>query len=429
MIRIPTALAALLLISLTRDGWAAEPTYSKDVAPILQAACQECHRPGGLGPFSLLTYADAKEHGAAVAAFTTARRMPPWKAASGYGEFLGERRLTEPQIDVIRRWVGAGMPEGNPADAPPARQFPEGWTLGTPDVVLDAGADYSVPARGVDIYRNFVLPLSAQEDLWIGGIEVAPGAPGVVHHVVLYLDTEGVTPALDKKQAGPGFTVFGAGAGFEPAIWLHGWAPGAAFRMLPQGTAWRIPAGANLVMQIHYHPHGHALKDRTRIGLHRAKGPVQKRVRTSVVGTEQFLIPPGDARHAVTAEAFTLADVTLLAVWPHMHQIGREMKVKATGPSGEEQPIVWIPEWDFNWQLMYTLKTPMPLPAGTGLDLRAVYDNSASNPSNPNRPPKPVRFGPQTTDEMCYCFLLYTVDEEEIEAGVTVEDDGMEIRQ
>jgi mono/diheme cytochrome c family protein len=429
MIDRRAVLAALLLVGSTRAGMAAELSYSKDVAPILQAACQECHRPGGLGPFPLMSYADAKAHGPAIRALTTARRMPPWKAAAGYGEFLGERRLSQTQIETIQRWVETGMPEGDPADLPAPIKFPEGWTLGTPDLVLDAGEAFSVPARGADIYRNFVLPFQSEEDRWITGIEVSPGAAEVVHHVVLYLDPDGVTPEMDRKQAGPGFTVYGAGAGFEPFIWLQGWAPGAAFRMLPEGTAWRVPAGAHMVMQVHYHAHGRAVKDRTRVGLHFARGPVKKRVRTSYVGTEQFQIPAGAARHPVTASAFVPRDVTVLAVWPHMHQVGREMKVSATGPEGDLKPIVWVPEWDFNWQLMYALKEPLPLPAGTQLDLLAVYDNSSGNPANPSRPPKAVRFGPQTTDEMCYCFFLYTVDEEDIAEGWAIEEDGMEIRQ
>jgi mono/diheme cytochrome c family protein len=405
------------------------PTYSREIAPILQANCQECHRPGGIGPFSLLTYGDARSRAAQLEAYTRRRIMPPWKAADGFGEFADARRLTDEEIATIARWVEAGAPEGDPEHLPPPRQFPEGWTLGTPDLVLDAGEAFEVPARGPDIYRNFVLPLHATEDLWVSAVEVAPDSSEVVHHVVLYLDPQGKSLALDKAQPGPGFTVFGVDAGFSPAVWMQGWAPGAMPRFLPEGTAWKIPARSYLVMQVHYHPHGHAVKDRTRIGLHFASGPVEKRVRVSAaLGNLNFQIPPGAARYPVSASVRLPDEISMLTVWPHMHQLGREMKVTATLPDGSVKPVVWIPEWDFHWQLMYTMKQPLKLPQGTRLELKAYYDNSAENPHNPNRPPKAVRFGPQTTDEMCFCFFLYTVDAEQLTLGLPVENDPLELR-
>jgi hypothetical protein len=325
--------------------------------------------------------------------------------------------------------VDAGAPEGDPKDLPAPRQFAEGWTLGAPDRVLDPGEPFEVPARGKDIYRNFVLPYYSQDDQWVSAVEVSPGSSEVVHHVVLYLDPQGKSPALDKAQPGPGFTVFGVDAGFSPAVWLQGWAPGATPRFLPEGTAWKLPARSYLVIQVHYHSHGQAVKDRTRIGLHFARGPIDKRVRASAaLSNLTFQIPPGAVRHGVKASVLLPADITMVSVWPHMHQLGREMKAGATLPDGRARPLVWIPEWDFNWQLMYTFKEPLKLPRGSRLDLLAAYDNSANNPNNPNRPPKRVAFGPQTTDEMCFCFFLYTVDAEHLTQGQPAENDELEIR-
>jgi mono/diheme cytochrome c family protein len=429
MNRSQLCMLALSLIAASASAQTTPVTYHRDIAPILQANCQECHRPGGIGPFSLLTYADAREHAAAIRAMTAARIMPPWKAAPGFGEFADERRLSAEQIATVTRWLEAGTPEGDPKDAPPPRQWVEGWTLGNPDLVLDAGAAFSVPATGRDIYRDFVLPFYSEEERWISAVEVAPGSSEVVHHVVLYLDPEDQARAKDAADPGPGFTVFGADAGFSPALWLYGWAPGALARRLPEGSAWRIPPHTRIVMQVHYHPHGHAVKDRTQIGLYFAKGPVDKRVRASVVGSTDFVIPAGAARHPVSAELTLPMDITLLALWPHMHQIGKEMKLTATLPDGREEPLVWLPAWDFNWQLIYTLKKPLPLPWGTQISLQALYDNSAANPFNPNRPPRTVRFGPQTTDEMCFGFFLYTLDDEHIADGLAIDDDPIEIRQ
>jgi mono/diheme cytochrome c family protein len=428
---IHLTIALVLIVAAVSAGSSADADppvpYSRDVAPILQANCQECHRPGGIGPFSLLSYEDARDRAELIRSYTQRRIMPPWKAAEGYGEFADARRLTDAQIQTIAGWVDAGMPEGDPKDLPPPRSFTEGWTLGTPDVALDAGAPYEVKARGPDVYRDFVLPFHPTEDQWISAVEVRPGNGEVVHHVVLYIDPEGQSPALDRAQPGPGFTVFGADAGFHPAVWMAGWGPGTTLRPLPAGTAWKIPAGSYLVMQVHYHSHGHAAKDLTRIGLHFAKGPIDKRVRTSYVGNSEFEIPAGDSRYEVTAGASVPRDISVLAVWPHMHQVGHDMKVGATLPDGTQAPLIWVPEWDFLWQLTYSLKNPLKLPAGSQLDLVAHYDNSTGNPNNPNRPPKTVRFGPQTTDEMCFCFFLYTVDEEHLTEARPVDDDGLEI--
>lgn len=403
-------------------------TFTRDVAPILLANCQECHRPGGLGPFSVLSYDTVKAQASLIKEYTRRRLMPPWKAADGYGEFLDQRRLTDEQIRTIGQWVDAGAPQGDPKEMPSPRQFAGSWFLGTPDLVLDAGEAYPVPADGDDIYRDFVLPFRPDQDQWISAVEVAPGSPAVVHHVALFVDLEGKSPAMDEADPGPGFTVYGTDAGFHPAVYMDAWTPGVTPRFLPEGTAWKIPAHAYLVMQIHYHLNGQEQSDRTRIGLHFARGPIEKRVRTSFVGNVLFRIPPGAGRYPVSASVRLPRDLTALAVWPHMHLIGREMKVTATLPGAIATPMVWVPQWDFHWQQVYSFKAPVKLPAGARIDLQAYYDNSENNPNNPNLPPVAVTFGPQSTDEMCFCFLRYTVDQEHLSQGIRVDDDGLEIQ-
>lgn len=428
-------LAAALLLLLARlitppaaASQAPPPvTFSRDVAPILQANCQECHRPGGIAPFSLLTYADAKPRAALIQHYTQWRIMPPWKAADGYGEFQNARRLTAEEIDTIGRWVEAGALEGDPADLPPSRPFTDGWRLGTPDVVLDAGADFPVRAGGGDFFHEFVLPFQPKEDVWVTAMEVVPGSSAVVHHVGVYIDPQGKSLALDQKSPGVGYP--GPGIGFSPSILIDFWTPGGTPRFLAPGTAWKIPANASLVMDIHYSPNGQPQADRTRIGLHFAKGPVDKRVRFSSVGNVSFKIPAGVARHAVAAGKVLPEEIHLVSGWPHMHWLGREMKITASLPGGIAEPILWVPEYDFHWQLVYVLKEPLGLAKGSRIDLIAYYDNSDANPHNPNRPPRAVGPGERTRDEMCFFFFHYTVDAEHLTQGVVVEHDGIELRE
>jgi hypothetical protein len=407
---------------------AAQPsvTYCRDVAPVLQTNCQECHRPSGIGPFPLLTYVQAKVWASLIADYTHRRVMPPWKAAPDYGEFEGERRLTDAQIQTIAAWVKAGTPEGDPKDLPPPRQFTDGWQLGTPDLVLDAGAPYPVPANQGDVYRAFVLPFHPKKDTWVTAIEVLPGARSVVHHIDLYLDPQGRSPLLDQTSPGLGFPTAGFGPDLLGEVQIDAWAAGAIARFLPPDTAWKIPANAYLVMEVHYSPTPKAVQDRTRIGLHFAKGPIDKRVRTGRIGNVNFRIPAGAAQDEVTAGATLPLDIHVLSVWPHMHLIGRELKATATLPGGIAKPLIWIPDWDVHWQLSYTYKEPQKLSWGSRMDVIAHYDNSANNPNNPNRPPQPIGFGPRTTDEMCYLYFRYTVDREHITHGQPVDKDGIE---
>jgi hypothetical protein len=397
------------------------------VAPILQANCQECHHPGGIGPFSMMTYESTKPWAVAIKNATSNRVMPPWKAAPDFGRFQNERRLTEEQIRTISAWADAGAPEGDPADLPPAREFTEGWRLGTPDLVLDAGEPFRVRATGGDFLREFVIPYDFTEDRWVTAMEVLPGSHSVVHHVGITVDLHAKSPALDQKSPGPGYPGDN-GVGFSPNILIDFWTPGGTPRFLPPGTAWKIPAKSKLVMEVHYSPNGQVHEDRTRIGLYFAKGPVDKRVRFSLVGNGNFKIPAGAKRFRLDATGTVPLDISVLSVWPHMHLLGQEAKVTATLPGGITQPMIWVPDYDFHWQIVYSYQEPLKLPRGSRIDMEAYYDNSADNPVNPNRPPRMVTNGDRTRDEMCLFFFHYTVDAEHLTQGMVVENDGLEIR-
>jgi peroxiredoxin/mono/diheme cytochrome c family protein len=388
----------------------AKVTYHRDVAPILQERCQTCHRPGQVGPFSLTSYADAKSWATEIKEFTGNRQMPPWKAEPGHGEFQDVRRMDEREIRTIAEWVDAGAPEGNPKDAPPAKEWADGWMLGKPDLVLSMPAEYHVAATGSDDFRCFVLPTNLQEDRDVIAVEVRPGNPRVVHHVLNFVDTTGQGRKLDEKDPLPGYNSGPGGIGFLPSGAIGGWAPGNMPRFMPPGMGRRLPRNSDLVIQMHYHKTGKPETDRTTIGIYFAKEPVKHQVHTFPLTNLRIDIPPGEPRHPVTQSVKLPWDATAISITPHMHLLGKEMKVTATLPDGTVKPMVWIKDWDYRWQDTYIYKEPVHLPRGTQLDLVAYYDNSSANPLNPNNPPRRVTFGEETTDEMCFAFIEYVRD-------------------
>ncbi|HEU4752526.1 MAG TPA: redoxin domain-containing protein, partial [Armatimonadota bacterium] len=342
-------------------------SYHKDVEPILQESCQSCHRPGQVAPFSLLTYADAKSWAQEIKTFTAGRQMPPWKAEPGHGDFQDPRRLSDEQIATLAKWVDAGAPEGSPKDAPPARQWADGWMLGKPDLVLSMPDDFRVDATGDDVFRCFVLQTGLTEDREVVAVEIRPGNPRVVHHVLNFIDVSGKGRALDAKDAAPGYDSGPGGIGFLPAGGVGGWAPGNLPRFLPKGVGRRLPKGSDIVMQVHYHKTGKPEVDRTSIGLYFAKEPVEKQMRTWPLTNFAIDIPPGEARHELRASMRVPVDVHLLTVTPHMHLLGREMRVTATLPDGTKQDLVLIKDWVYRWQDTYRYKEPVAIPKGSQL--------------------------------------------------------------
>lgn len=388
-----------------KDEAAAAPiTYAKHIAPILQEYCQSCHRPGQVAPFSLTTYRDAYTWRKEIAKYVQARQMPPWKPVPGYGEFKGERRLTDEQVALITQWVENGAPLGDPHDLPPPRQFNDDWAFGPPDVIVEMPEEYEIGPTGDDEYRHFVIPTNFDRDMFVQAIDIQPGNRRTVHHVIVYCDTSGTARRLDAADAGPGYKAFGW-PGFIPAGMLGGWAPGFSPQKLPEGSGYRLPKGSDIVLQIHYYRTGKPERDRTRVGLYFAKSPNPQPVGIAWLINPFFSIPAGAERHEVRAYWIAPRDVDVVAITPHMHLLGREIKVDAYTPDGKTILMIWIKDWDFKWQDTYHYKTPVRLPKGTRVEVRAYYDNSEKNPNNPSRPPKVVTWGEKTTDEMCLVFL------------------------
>ncbi len=404
----------------------AGPTFSKEVVRIVQANCQSCHHPGDIGPFSLMTYAEAYPHAADIKSMTQTRQMPPWKPAQSCGVFDSPRVLSPSDIDTLAKWADNGAPEGNRADLPPALNFEGGWALGQPDLVLNNPDPYMPPPIG-DMYRCFSMRTNTTSDQYVSAIDIKPGDRQTVHHVIAFIDTNGDSDRLVGSDGAPGYPCFG-GPGFQitniDASVLGGWAPGYRPVTLPDGVAFLLPANSRIVMQVHYHVHGPApVPDQTQIGIYYAKKKPSKLMRVLPLINDTFTIPPGDANYRVTAN-FTLPPLVNTHVWliaPHMHLLGRKIHVNATLPTGENQCLISIDDWDFNWQGMYRFKDPVAIPSLTRLSLESFYDNSSGNWRNPNNPPKPVSWGEATTDEMCIAFLGFTFDNEDIASGHLVD--------
>ena len=400
------------------------PTFSKEIVRIFQQDCQTCHHPGDVAPFSLMTYQDARPEALQIKLMVKSHQMPPWKPVPGCGDFADARVLPQDAIDLITKWVDDGAPEGNPADLPPPVDFSSGWALGQPDLVLSYPQTYTPPSSG-DIYRCFPLPTNLTSDQYVAAIDIHPGDPKTVHHAIAFIDTDGSSQKLDDADPDPGYTCFG-GPGFNitnvNALGLGGWAPGTRPVVLPDGVAMSLPAASRVVLQVHYHPHdGNPLPDRTRIGIYFAKVKPNKLLRFLPLLNQNFTIPPGASDYPVTA---SFGGVPLAAhiweIFPHMHLLGKTMRVDAT-VSGQNQCLIDIENWDFNWQGMYKYNDPVAFPAFSTLSLKATYDNSADNPRNPNSPPKAVSWGEQTTDEMCIAFLGVTIDAENLQSGQPVD--------
>jgi hypothetical protein len=395
-------------------------TYYRDVLPVLQENCQQCHRPGEVAPFSLMNYRQAVNWAQDIKEYTQNRKMPPWKPVEGPG-FHNERRLSQAQLGTLAAWVDGGTPEGNTKDAPPPRQFTKNWQLGQPDLVLTLSDDFQLGATGKDVFRCFVLPTHLAEDKYVTAVEVRPGNPRIVHHALLAIDTRGEGHKLEEAErqkqkptdlgsAGPGYSV-AMGFGFLPQGSLSGWAPGQRARYLPEGTGYFLPKGADVVMQVHYHRDGRPEKDRTTVGLYFAQKPVERRLQGLTLPGTFLRIPAGDSHFRVEGRRWVDHDCVIYTVLPHMHMLGREIKVTLTPPDGPPQTLVAIKDWDYHWQETYVFREPIHVKAGTRFDVAAYYDNSAENPHNPNTPPQIVRFGQQTTDEMCFIFFGATADQ------------------
>lgn len=391
-------------------------TFSDTIAPIVNGQCVTCHRPGEAAPFSLITYDDVRRRAKEIVEVTQSRVMPPWQATHGAGEFVGERRLSHAQIDAFRRWHADGMPKGDLSKAPAPPTFVEGWQLGTPDLILEMPVAYEVPASGPDSYRSFAIPTGLTEDRWVRAVEFRPRARKAVHHALFAYARAG---AVAKAEADRGDGKPGIG-GLSPVTWFPGfapsgdlgaWAVGATPGFLPDGLARPLPKGSDIVVQLHVHPTGRPETERARIGLYFADKAPDRAL--FALGTPGFFgltagidIPPGVKDYAIDGSLTMGIDMRIVSISAHAHYLAKEIKAVATLPDGAERTLLWIRDWDFNWQDQYFYKDPPVLPKGTRIAVRLTYDNSADNPRNPHSPPRRVQWGEESSDEMAFVQLL-----------------------
>ncbi len=400
-------------------GEKAKVTYARDIAPIVQVRCLNCHREGQAAPFTMADYEQVAKRAKQIVKVTQDRLMPPWIPAPGHAPFVGERWLTDRELELFKIWSETGRAKGEEADLPPAPKFAEGWQLGKPDLIVKMADPFEIPADGPDILQNFVIPIDIPEDKLVAAVEFHPGNKRVAHHAVLFLDDSGTARKLDKATPEPGYANFG-GPGFLPSGALGGWSVGNSARPLPNGMGRYLKKGSDLVVQMHYHPTGKKETDQSEIGLFFVKKPVAESLKESakLVGSiwmanYEMDIAAGEKNYKRKTSYTLPKEVILVGVVPHMHLLGKSMRVTATFPDKTVKTLIEIKNWNYNWQDEYYYERPFKLPAGTRIDVEAVFDNSAGNPSNPSSPPKRVTWGDGTKDEMLFCFFLLSAEKTE----------------
>jgi Flp pilus assembly protein TadD len=387
---------------------AAGQTFNRDITPILYQNCATCHRPGGAGPFSVLAYTDVLPHAREIAAATTSRHMPPWLPEPGYGDFADAKRLTADQIGLIAAWAKAGAPEGADSDRPDPPKFSDDWQLGQPDLVLQAQRPVTIPATGADVFWNFVFTPSIPSTRFVRAFEIRPGGHHLPHHANLLIDRFHVSRAKEKTPGAgfPGMDLNIQGSIFDPPGQFLFWKPGSGAGIEPDGYAWRLEPGNDLVLNLHLHPMGHEAELQPEIGLYFTdKPPVHAPMLVQLEHDAALDIPAGAADFVVSDHLTLPVDTDVLAVYPHAHYLGKLLEAWATLPSGKREWLIRIPQWDPNVQGVYRYRRPVFLPKGTVISMRYHYDNSAANPRNPHKPPRRVKGGDNATDEMAHLWL------------------------
>ena len=398
---------------------AGAPTFSKEVAPILYQNCVSCHRPGEIAPMSLLTYQQARPWAKSIREKVVTGQMPPWHAAQPHGTFANDRRLTDAEKNTLIAWVDAGAPEGDRNDLPPAPHFAEGWQIGKPDLVLSMPEPYQVPANGTISYQMITIPTNFSEDQWVQAIEVRPGNRSVVHHILAFVREAGkppeppayltVVPKMAQRPASREGNAPRRGQGGNPGTLIATTAPGTNALIFEPGSALRIPAGADILFQMHYTANGKAATDQSSIGFIFAKGVPQREIRTGSFYNPLMKVPAGAADQAVDCAIEFNEDTHITALFPHTHLRGKSWEYRLIYPDGQSQVVLSVPKYDFNWQTYYVFTTPLIAPKGSRLEATAHYDNSVNNQWNPD-PKVDVRWGEQTWQEMQYSGITYYVD-------------------
>ncbi|MCA8947923.1 MAG: tetratricopeptide repeat protein [Planctomycetes bacterium] len=381
------------------------PTFARDVAPIVYASCTPCHRPGEPTPFSLTSYEEVQKRRRQLVDVTSDRYMPPW--LPDLGEFCDDRRLTVAEIELLARWVEAGAPRGDPAVEPPCPEFPSGWQLREPDLVLGVEGELVVPAEGPDSFRNLVIPVPIDRVRYVKAVEIRPDSRAA-HHAVMAVDATAESRRLDALDAEPGFPGMIAGNSRPPDGYFLGWTPGKRVHPLPAGMAWRLWPGQDIVLQLHLTPLGKREVVRPRIGLYFTDEEPSAVSYPLVLFSEKIDVPPGVTDYVVEDHVVLPVATRLHSIYPHAHYVCRRMRATATLPDGTVRDLFRIDPWDFDWQDDYRYVQPIALPAGTRIAFEYVYDNSSANPQNPFDPPQRVRFGQESKDEMATLTLQFT---------------------
>ncbi|MEQ9498237.1 MAG: tetratricopeptide repeat protein [Deltaproteobacteria bacterium] len=376
-----------------------EPTFARDVAPIVYARCTPCHRPEQAAPFAFIDYDDVKAHAEDIAEVVRERIMPPWRPVRGYGAFANDRSLDDAQVETIVAWVKAGAPPGDLSQAPPPPRFDGGWRLGPPDLVVEMPQPYVLAAEGEDVYRNFVLDPPVKGRKYVAAWDFDPGNAPAVHHAIVNLDREGMLAALESNDGQPGVDGMDLPTASPDGFYLV-WAPGNQPNAPVEGRSWRLDGTTDLVLQLHLQPTGRPEPVQSRIALYFADRPSPILQTTLRVGDKPIDIKPGEKDFRIEDSLTVPVSVELLSAFPHAHYLGKETKVWAVDPSGKEVPLLHIDDWDFSWQDKYVFREPVRLPAGSVIHMYFTYDNSAENPRNPNRPPIRVKSGLRSVDEM-----------------------------
>jgi mono/diheme cytochrome c family protein len=369
-------------------------TYARDVAPIIYNNCVSCHRPTMFAPMSLMTYEETRPWARAIKQRVVKREMPPWTADAPHGVFKNDPRLSQKDVDTIAAWVDAGAPRGDDRDLPARPTFAEGWTIGTPDAIFTMTEDFKVPADGTIPYQYIRVPTHLTEDKWIQAIEFRPSNPAVVHHIIANAQPAGGAPN-DERTPG--------------RVGLGGITPNMPGETYDPGVARKLPANSEIILQMHYTTNGAATSDRTSIGVIYAKEPPKKALGGGMVMNLAFTIPPGADNHEVKASQTLAQDTVLTRLMPHMHMRGKDMTYVATYPDGRTETLLSVPQYLFDWQIVYELAQPKVLPKGTRIDVTAHFDNSTKNAYNPD-PTQTVRWGDQTWEEMMIGFFTTLVD-------------------
>lgn len=381
---------------LPKDG--EQVTFSKHISRLIANNCQECHRPGAIGPFSLENYRQVRGWSKMIREVVDEGRMPPWFADAEQGHFANDARLTDDEKKMLFDWIDNGMPRGDAADMPAPLEWEEGWAIGKPDMIFEMPEEAVIPATGVVPYHYYTTETNFKEDVWVEAVESRPGNPKVLHHIIMFVQDP-------NAQGGDG------------QYFLDSFAPGGRPFEMGNGLARRIAAGSKLVWQVHYTPTGKVERDRSQFGIRFHRGEVKRELRTLLAANTSFTIPPRHPNYAVEAEYTFPEAARVYSFTPHMHYRGKDAKFKLIFPDGNEKVTLNVPNYDFNWQLDYRLAEPIDVPAGTKMHVVAHFDNSEGNPYNPD-PDQAVRWGEQTWEEMMLMGAFAAWDVEPGQGGI-----------